>query len=77
MVLVAKLNLTAESAVNEILTMVGGMSERNGLLIASCLFFAVLAKDITVPACVLTGLAVLRWLGVQGLGMSIAKGQEQ
>lgn len=57
--------------------MVGVMPERNILLVTSALFFALLAKDITVPALVLSLLAGLRWLGVQGLGMSIAKGQEQ
>jgi hypothetical protein len=39
------------------------MPERSGLLFVSVLFFAFLAKDITVPALVLAGMAGLRWLG--------------
>nr|WP_316653618.1 hypothetical protein [uncultured Gellertiella sp.] len=38
------------------------MSERNVLLSVCVLFFAALAKDIAVPAAVLTALACLRWL---------------
>lgn len=53
------------------------MPERNVLLITSALFFALLAKDIAVPAIVLTSLAGLRWLGLNGFGGSIWKGQEQ
>ena len=38
------------------------MLERSGLLLVSVLFFAFLAKDITVPAAVLVAMAGLRWL---------------
>lgn len=50
------------------------MSERSVLLISSVLFFAFLAKDISVPAVVLMGLAGLRWLGMTDLGIRSMKG---
>lgn len=50
------------------------MLERSGLLLVSVLFFAFLAKDITVPAAVLVAMAGLRWVVTADLGLGLTRG---
>lgn len=50
------------------------MLERSGLLLVSVLFFAFLAKDITVPAAVLAAMAGLRWLVTADFNGATAEG---
>lgn len=50
------------------------MPERTLLLILSVLFFAFLAKDIAVPAVVLSGLAMMRTLATNGFSPRFMKG---
>lgn len=45
------------------------MPGRMTLLLVSVLFFATLAKDITVPAAVLAAMALLRQLGLTDMRM--------
>lgn len=57
--------------------MAGAMRGRMALLTLSVLFFAVLPKDIAVPAAVLPLLAGFRWLGLMDMRMMRMKGMNR